>query len=480
MKESGIVTTVSESGTLGSQRSENQSIGLRRLVPLALVDLISLVGVCFLARFVSGHLSRIEGFGTEISAGHFGFSTFFIALTTAAVWFGRTRDYSPGVSTGNVVRLLGAISFAAMLTALAAYLGLFGAVEGFDPRATVVVWALSILIVPAGELLVRGGYHLLKRKARHEIPVIVIGEPGVVPAAVSQFRDNGHSYRMIGLVCPSGVNANGGDVSGIPTLGNLESLPQIVRTHTNGHSLVVALPNSSYSHLKPLVEAQRAVQLAMFPMNGASGSVARRASFPWIYEKVKRGMDIAIALGALLVASPIILTLAALIKLESRGPVFYAQTRVGRNGHFFKMHKFRSMRKDADKLLEQLKVQNEAKGPMFKIARDPRITRVGAVIRRLSLDELPQLFDVVAGTMSIIGPRPPLPHEVEQYEPRHFRRFEAIPGITGLWQVKRGSEIDFDEMVDLDIEYIDSWSLRMDISILLKTLPAMLKGQGAM
>jgi lipopolysaccharide/colanic/teichoic acid biosynthesis glycosyltransferase len=143
------------------------------------------------------------------------------------------------------------------------------------------------------------------------------------------------------------------------------------------------------------------------------------------------------------------------------------------------MYKFRSMRQDAEELKAKLEAQNEASGLMFKMHDDPRVTRVGRVIRRLSLDELPQLFNVVNGSMSIVGPRPPLPIEVALYESRHLERLKGIPGITGLWQIRRGDTIDFEEMVALDIEYLDNWSLLSDIAIILKTVPAMLKGRGA-
>jgi exopolysaccharide biosynthesis polyprenyl glycosylphosphotransferase len=201
--------------------------------------------------------------------------------------------------------------------------------------------------------------------------------------------------------------------------------------------------------------------------------------FSWQYEKIKRCLDLVVAVSSLVLASPLILLLAALIKLDSRGPLFFGQMRVGRNGQVFKMYKFRSMCANAENMLDELTEKNKAKGHMFKIDDDPRVTRVGKWIRRLSLDEIPQLFNVITGEMSLIGPRPPLPHEVKEYEPWQFRRLEAAPGISGLWQVKRGSEISFDEMVNLDIEYIDNWSLWMDIAIIIKTIPAMMRGQGA-
>src|SRR5207249_3026199 len=142
-------------------------------------------------------------------------------------------------------------------------------------------------------------------------------------------------------------------------------------------------------------------------------------------------------------------------------------------------YKFRSMRQDADKELEQLRALNEADGPIFKMRADPRVTRVGRLLRRASLDELPQLLNVLKGDMSLVGPRPPIPAEVAQYEPWHMKRLEVSPGLTGLWQVSGRSELAFDEMVLLDIYYIETWSLGLDIRILLRTLPAVLFARGA-
>jgi lipopolysaccharide/colanic/teichoic acid biosynthesis glycosyltransferase len=167
------------------------------------------------------------------------------------------------------------------------------------------------------------------------------------------------------------------------------------------------------------------------------------------------------------------------IKLDSPGPMFYRQQRVGKDGRRFGMVKFRSMRQDAERLLDELRAQNEATGPLFKMRRDPRVTGVGRVLRRWSLDELPQLFNVLKGEMSLIGPRPPLPSEVEQYEDWQHGRLRLVPGMTGLWQVSGRSEVPFHDMVRLDLHYIRNWSLGLDLEILLRTIPAVLTNRGA-
>lgn len=194
---------------------------------------------------------------------------------------------------------------------------------------------------------------------------------------------------------------------------------------------------------------------------------------------VKRAMDLAGALTLLSFAWPVMIATAIAIRLESKGPVFFKQARAGRNGRTFTMLKFRSMVTDAEKIKAQLAHLNEMDGPVFKIQRDPRITRVGRFIRKTSIDELPQLLNIIAGDMSMVGPRPPLPSEVDQYEPWQRRRLSVKPGLTGLWQVSGRNQVDFEEWMQLDLKYIDDWSLWLDIKILFRTVPAVLLRSGA-
>lgn len=194
---------------------------------------------------------------------------------------------------------------------------------------------------------------------------------------------------------------------------------------------------------------------------------------------LKRAADIVLSLLGIIIISPILLIVALFIKLDSKGPVFIHQKRIGKNGAPFHMHKFRSMVNNAEELKEQLEKYNETDGPAFKMKNDPRITRVGRFIRKFSIDELPQLFNVLKGEMSLIGPRPPLPNEVEQYSDFQWRRLDIRPGITGLWQVSGRSDITFDEWVKLDLYYIERWSISLELKILIKTIPVVLKGEGA-
>ncbi len=195
---------------------------------------------------------------------------------------------------------------------------------------------------------------------------------------------------------------------------------------------------------------------------------------------LKRAIDIVCSGLGLVVLSPLFAVIALAVKLTSPGPVFFCQTRVGRYGRHFRFWKFRSMRTDAEKLKAELESRNESKdGVIFKMKDDPRITKVGRFLRRTSLDELPQLWNVFIGDMSLVGPRPPVPSEVAQYTLEDRKRLDVIPGITCLWQIKGRSEIPFHEQVRLDKEYILASSVWKDIVILLKTIPAIIGGKGA-
>lgn len=197
------------------------------------------------------------------------------------------------------------------------------------------------------------------------------------------------------------------------------------------------------------------------------------------YPFIKRIMDLLLSTIALVIASPLMALIAVLIKLNSPGPVFFRQTRVGKGGRHYQLMKFRTMHKDAEKVKMALHQHNEADGPIFKIKEDPRITRVGRWLRRLSLDELPQVINVFKGEMSLVGPRPPLPSEVEKYQDWHKYRLHGQQGMTGLWQVSGRSELSFEEMVLLDVYYLEHWSPMMDLEIMLKTIPAVITARGA-
>lgn len=194
---------------------------------------------------------------------------------------------------------------------------------------------------------------------------------------------------------------------------------------------------------------------------------------------MKRFLDIVLSLATLVVLSPLLVILCVAIKLSSDGPVLYKQTRLGVGGKPFQLYKFRSMIQNADSLKNSLSSMNEASGPVFKIRNDPRITPIGRYLRKFSLDELPQLWNILKGDMSIVGPRPPLPNEVHNYQPWQLRRLSVPQGLTCIWQISGRSNINFDDWVKLDLRYIDSWSLILDLKIIIQTFFTVVRGHGA-
>ena len=204
-----------------------------------------------------------------------------------------------------------------------------------------------------------------------------------------------------------------------------------------------------------------------------------RREFPIGAILLKRSLDISLSTFALLVASPLVLVIAIAIKLGSEGPIFYRAQRIGRKGRTFVCYKFRTMVPGADRLKADLEHMNERKSVLFKIQNDPRVTKVGRMLRKYSLDELPQCYNVLRGDMSLVGPRPPIASEVEQYDLPHLRRLDVLPGITGLWQVEARQDPSFDSYISLDTAYVENWSLWLDMKILLRTVSVVLGGTGS-
>jgi exopolysaccharide biosynthesis polyprenyl glycosylphosphotransferase len=204
-----------------------------------------------------------------------------------------------------------------------------------------------------------------------------------------------------------------------------------------------------------------------------SGQVSEFAPF------FKRVIDIVFSSAALIVVSPLLLAIAIAVKLDSPGPVFYSSGRIGKRGRTFRCIKFRSMVPDAEMQRDEIMHLNERDGVLFKVTNDPRITRFGRFLRKYSLDELPQFFNVLRGEMSVVGPRPPLADEVREYEPGHLRRLDVAPGITGLWQVHARQDPSFASYVSLDMTYIDNWSIWLDFKIVLRTVGVVLAGTGS-
>jgi exopolysaccharide biosynthesis polyprenyl glycosylphosphotransferase len=277
-------------------------------------------------------------------------------------------------------------------------------------------------------------------------------------------------------------------------LGPVDNLNQVLEVETVD-TVIICLPWQSHRMIQRLLRTcdQSAVRAQVVPdlfqltknqvyveeLNGIPLISTRDVSIQGWNLIIKRASDLLFGiLGGLLIL-PLCVLIALAIKLDSPGPVLYTHTRIGRNGVPFRCYKFRSMVEGAADMREDLGELNEATGPLFKLRNDPRRTRVGRLIRRFSLDELPQIVNVLRGEMSWVGPRPNLPDEVEQYQEWHKKRLTVSPGITGMWQVSGRSDLTFDEMVLLDIYYVENWNLMMDLGILLRSIPAIVQARGA-
>lgn len=345
--------------------------------------------------------------------------------------------------------------------------------------------------------MLRQGLYAQRARDRYLHPVLVAGDADEVAELIDRTRRERRSGWVVTGVCLSGSDPRGRPetLRHVPVLGGLDDVAAMA---ARGGFRVVALTPDVYWNrqrlrrlawdledtpadlvLAPALMDVAGPRLRVFPSYGVTLLHVSRPRFSggrWI---IKAVLDRLAAAAGLVLLTPLLLAIALAIKLEDGGPVLFRQRRIGRAGGTFSMLKFRSMVVDAERRRGELVAANEASGPLFKIRRDPRVTRVGALLRRYSLDELPQLVNVLRGQMSLVGPRPPLPEEVEQYGYDALRRLLVKPGLTGLWQVSGRSELSWEETVRLDLRYVENWSLTMDAVIVWKTLAAVLSGRGA-
>lgn len=349
------------------------------------------------------------------------------------------------------------------------------------------------------------GHRLVQREVLHRRraggkylqTAIVVGHRSGVAALHEQFdRQPKHGYRVIGCCVPQQGDDLVATFDGLPVLGSLDEVVDVVRRYEV--DTVAVLPSRELDGavlrrlgwdleqteaellLAPAVTEVAGPRVRIRPVAGLPLLHMERPEFTGHRRLVKSLFDRSAALFGILLIAPVLIGLALAVKLTSRGPVFYKHERIGLGGKPFEVYKFRSMVPDADKIVEQLfEESNEGNAVQFKMKRDPRVTRVGAVMRRYSLDELPQLFNVLNGTMSLVGPRPHVTREVEQYGFDMARRLLVKPGITGLWQVSGRSDLSWDDSVRIDVRYVENWTLTFDLMILWKTFGAVLRGSGA-
>lgn len=324
--------------------------------------------------------------------------------------------------------------------------------------------------------------------------VMIIGSGPRALEVVDAIKEHPEwGLRVTGFVDPDPART-GEEIQGHLVVGNVDDLSRVLDENVVDE-VIIAMPRSWFqlveqvirvceisgirAHLRFDLFNPRIAKPVFHDLFGFKLLSFETTSMHEVQLVFKRMFDMVVSFLLVLFFSPLLLIIALLIKWTSPGPMLFNQVRMGLNGRKFNMYKFRSMYQDAENQLEALKASNEMSGPVFKIANDPRVTPVGRFIRKFSIDELPQLFNVLKGDMSLVGPRPPIYKEVLEYQRKHRRRLSMRPGITCIWQVSGRNDIDFEEWMKLDLEYIDNWSFWLDLKILFKTIPSVLMGKGA-
>jgi len=412
---------------------------------------------------------------------------------TGVLWLGRTRDHSvTGWGAAEYKRVAHSSGFALGILAM-----LFVVFQWEGLRLHLIVTLpVGLLALLLGRWLWRKWLISQRKFGRYTSRAIVAGTRDDVEYVIRTLAGGRNGYVVVGAAIADGsISSIRVDAQDYPVIGSIDATAVHARTVGADTIIVAGKPDDDPDFIKrlswqlegtakELILSSRLVDVA-----GPRISLRQLEGLPLInvtipqYEggahAFKRALDIAfssLALIPIALATPFI---AAAIRLDSKGPVFFLQTRVGRDGREFKMVKFRTMTVDAEAKLVALQTQNEGSGLLFKMKHDPRITRVGAFLRKYSLDELPQFFNVLNGDMSVVGPRPPLPSEVTSYNGTVYRRLYIKPGITGLWQISGRSDLTWDESVRLDLRYVENWSLTSDLMIMWRTAKVMVAPQGA-
>jgi exopolysaccharide biosynthesis polyprenyl glycosylphosphotransferase len=361
----------------------------------------------------------------------------------------------------------------------------------------VIAVPLATVLTLLQRYLQRKHLHHQRLHGHRQQTTLLVGYPAAVAALRKQLdREAYHGYRVIGYCLPRALLDDGQRTwDGLPILGDLDQVVDVVARYEVDTVAVLPCPEVDGPVLRRLgwdlekTQAELLLAPAVTEIVGPRVRIRPVCGLPLLHMErpelkgtrrlIKGLFDRTAAALGVLVLAPVLLGIALAIKVTSKGPVLYRQQRVGRDGRTFSMVKFRSMVTGADRHVAALAHRTDGNGVLFKMRVDPRITRVGRVLRRYSLDELPQLFNVIRGDMSLVGPRPPLQSEVERYGFDMHRRFLVKPGLTGLWQVSGRSDLSWDDSVNIDVRYVENWSLTFDLLILWKTVGAVLRGSGA-
>jgi exopolysaccharide biosynthesis polyprenyl glycosylphosphotransferase len=413
--------------------------------------------------------------------------TIAFAYLLTVLLFARSSLYADRAQRPGLSRIVSSL-FQVMVVAL-----IFALVNGEKYSSYYIFYGtlvFAIVYIGSFRWLYERGTGMILRAAGYRRRAVVVGSGNHIEEVAQALGDEVHApVEMVGFISLEPRPDNG-----LRSLGRIEDLPAVLETY-RVQEVIIADPDFPEERAVELVDQchRRAVTVRIAP--STMEILVHRAEFvpgasvplfelrPPVFDGfdyvVKRTFDFVVSLMLLVVLAPLLLVIAAAVFVSSRGPVLYRSMRPGIGGAPFACFKFRTMRSDADQMQADLESLNEASGALFKIRHDPRLTRVGRLLRRFSLDELPQLLNVLAGQMSLVGPRPLPQRDFDQLDEWHKKRYLVLPGITGLWQVSGRSELDFDDLVRLDFLYLERWSVGLDLAILFKTVPAVLSRRGA-
>lgn len=476
-------------------RSARRAIVRGALIVLDLVAVLAAGNLATVIRFGQWrHVVAVPGAATDVTFAR-------VAVVLAAIWLAmlfleHLYDFDRLFwGTGEYTRVGKALAWGIVVFILATYVL---KMSDISRLWTIIAFSLAFVLICLGRASLRWGLRALRRRGWLLRPTLIVGFNAEAADIIAALRKN-EASGLVPIGCLASSHAeqlelNYCEPGAVPCLGYAGDIGGVLDEHTVD---TVLIASTAFDHevIARIIADLRGrdvdIQVSSGLLDVTTSRVLirevagvplitiRAVSFSLWKRVVKRTFDLLLGTAIVVIGLPVWLLIALAVKVDSRGPVFYRQRRVGRGGKPFDMLKFRSMVSDADAQRGQLADGNEATGPLFKMKDDPRVTRVGRWMRKFSIDEFPQLLNVLRGEMSLVGPRPPLPGEVASYTKHDWRRMEVLPGMTGLWQVSGRSTLTFAEMVRLDLFYIENWSVGFDLSLMLRTIPAVLFARGA-
>jgi exopolysaccharide biosynthesis polyprenyl glycosylphosphotransferase len=469
------------------------------LASLKLFDLLILLLAFLAAAVVVQYANEFMSLGEFLSI-RLKIHNFLLVIAIIYIWaanlaiFNLYRSRRLSECKNEILDIIKAVTSSTLVLFI---VGMLFNINLFTPMFLVVFWVTSVIALTFTRMLLRKFLASIRRRGRNLRNLLIVGTNARAIGFAKRLQERTElGYRILGFVDNDWAGLGQFPLAELPLQGTLNQVPAILREHVVDEVAVFLPMKSLYDETSRIVsqcEEQGIIvrilsdifnlklgHLKADPLDpGEMLTICAGAIVGW-RALVKRLFDITLALPLTLIFAPLFGIVALLIKLDSSGPVFFIQERLGLNKRKFRLYKFRTMVMEAEKMIHDLEHLNETKGAAFKITNDPRVTRIGKILRKLSIDELPQLINVLKGDMSLVGPRPLPMRDYNGFsQDWQRRRFSVLPGLTCLWQIGGRSFITFERWMELDMEYIDHWSLWLDLKILFKTIPAVLRREGA-